>query len=355
MVDGVRIYLPADNRLDFGRFLTADLSAVQIQKGYASVIDGPGAMGGAINLVTRKPSRTFESESGAALGGREALESWSAYTLLGTRVGGFYAQAGVNYSDRDFWTLPGSYTPTPNSLQPAGDRLSSDTQDWRVTAKVGYMPTEDNEYTFNYMRQEGEKGAPLNVYNNPPVPPNTYWRWPWWNLQNASFLSNTQLGDEAYVKGKVYYNTFDNALDAFDNGTYTTQSANGRFRSTYTDYAYGTGIEFGVTGLTDHVIKTAFHHRVDVHTEFQESRRFARLSRSSGNRSTHGPSPLRTPSACIPRSTSLAELVSISTRSRKRRSSTRRREALNIPRGDPMRSIGRRLRSGNMTRRPDSM
>jgi len=49
MVDGVRIYMPADNRLDFARFLTADISEVQIQKGYASVLDGPGAMGGAIN------------------------------------------------------------------------------------------------------------------------------------------------------------------------------------------------------------------------------------------------------------------------------------------------------------------
>ena len=55
MVDGVRIYLPADNRLDFARFLTADIAEMQIQKGYASVLDGPGAMGGAINLVTRKP------------------------------------------------------------------------------------------------------------------------------------------------------------------------------------------------------------------------------------------------------------------------------------------------------------
>jgi len=36
-VDGVRIYLPADNRLDFSRFLTADVAEIQIQKGYASV------------------------------------------------------------------------------------------------------------------------------------------------------------------------------------------------------------------------------------------------------------------------------------------------------------------------------
>ena len=48
MIDGVRIYLPADNRLDFTRFLTGDVAEIQIQKGYASVIDGPGAMGGLI-------------------------------------------------------------------------------------------------------------------------------------------------------------------------------------------------------------------------------------------------------------------------------------------------------------------
>ena len=59
LIDGVRIYLPADNRLDFGRFLTADIAAIQIQKGYASVIDGPGAMGGVINLVTVKPTKTI--------------------------------------------------------------------------------------------------------------------------------------------------------------------------------------------------------------------------------------------------------------------------------------------------------
>lgn len=54
-VDGIRVYLPADNRLDFGRFLTADLSQIQVAKGYVSVLNGPGALGGAINLVTKSP------------------------------------------------------------------------------------------------------------------------------------------------------------------------------------------------------------------------------------------------------------------------------------------------------------
>src|SRR5262249_59436243 len=61
-VDGIQVYLPADNRLDFNRFLTQDVAEIEVQKGYVSVLDGPGGMGGAINLVTRKPTKALESE-----------------------------------------------------------------------------------------------------------------------------------------------------------------------------------------------------------------------------------------------------------------------------------------------------
>ena len=105
--------------------------------------------------------------------------------------------------------------------------------------KVGCTPNATNEYAVNFTKQQGDKGAPLNIYNNPPVPPNSYWRWPEWDVQNTSFLSTTQLNTTTYLKTKVYYNTFANILDAFDDITYTTQSANGRFHSPYDDQAYG--------------------------------------------------------------------------------------------------------------------
>ncbi|MCC7009934.1 MAG: TonB-dependent receptor [Acidobacteria bacterium] len=271
MIDGVRIYLPADNRLDFARFLTADVAAIQIQKGYASVLDGPGAMGGAINLVTAKPSRAFEGEGGVSAGGRD-VEGWNAYATVGTRQRRYYLQSGVAVSDRDSWSLSHDYRPTATSLQPAGARIGSDSRDWRVNVKAAYTPTAANEYAINYTRQAGEKGAPLNVYNNPPVPPNSYWRWPQWDVQTVALLTTTQLTGTSYVKAKAYYNIFQNVLDAFDDVTYTTQSAAGRFRSTYDDHAYGTSIEFGATAAAINTLKAAVHYRTDVHGEDQTSR-----------------------------------------------------------------------------------
>ena len=272
MLDGVRIYLPADNRLDFSRFLTADIAEVQIQKGYASVLDGPGAMGGAINLVTRKPTKTFEAEASGGFGGRSGNEGWNGYAMAGTRQLKYYLQGSINYSDRDFWTLSGRYQPGATSLQSSGKRLSSDSADSRLNLKAGFTPNNTDEYTFNYIKQSGEKGAPLNVNNNPPVPPNSYWRWPYWDVQNASFLTRTRLGGSSYVKTKFYYNTFENGLDAFDDGTYTTQSLNGRFRSPYDDHAYGAGVELGTTHGSSHTLKGAAYYRTDVHTEQQINR-----------------------------------------------------------------------------------
>src|SRR5262245_56828894 len=129
MVDGVRIYLPADNRLDFGRFLTADIAAIQIQKGYASVLDGPGAMGGAIDLVTTKPTKAFAAEGGLSGGGHGDFAGSNGYLMIGTRQSRYYAQASAAYSDRDHWTLSDGYQPTANSLQRSGDRLGSDSRD----------------------------------------------------------------------------------------------------------------------------------------------------------------------------------------------------------------------------------
>ncbi|WP_231119087.1 TonB-dependent siderophore receptor [Rhodovulum sp. MB263] len=113
-VDGIRVYLPADNRLDFGRFLTPDLSETQIQKGYVSVLNGPGGMGGAINLVTRQPTEAFEGEArlGLEAGNRGGLTTRTGYLSLGSRMERFFVQGSYLTRDNDGYYLSHDYTPT---------------------------------------------------------------------------------------------------------------------------------------------------------------------------------------------------------------------------------------------------
>ena len=61
-LDGIPQYVPYDGYVDFARFLTPGLSEIRVAKSGASLMYGPNTLGGAINLVSRKPQKAFEGE-----------------------------------------------------------------------------------------------------------------------------------------------------------------------------------------------------------------------------------------------------------------------------------------------------
>ncbi len=267
-IDGIRVYLPADNRLDFGRFLTPDVAEVQVAKGYVSVLDGPGAMGGAINLVTRKPGKGLEAEARGQLGfDRDlAYSGYNIFGLVGTRQDRWYAQASFTRNERDFFTLSRDFSPTPN--QPDGRRRLSDTRDWRANIKLGFTPNATDEYAISYTRQEGAKNAPLET--NFPLPVQRFWSWPFWNLDSVYFLSTTALGERATLKTRAYRNSFNNLLSAFDDAAQTRQSLPRAFNSFYEDEAFGGSAQLDFAASSASRLSLAMHYRQDRHVEFQQ-------------------------------------------------------------------------------------
>jgi iron complex outermembrane receptor protein len=265
-IDGVRVFLPADNRIDFARFLTADLSEIQVSKGYVSVLDGPGGLGGAINLVTRKPTEAFEAEAraGAGFDGDGSGNSWTASGRIGVRTDHLYAQISAARSERDHWALPGDFDAT--SLENGGFRDHSDSEDWRINLKAGFTPNQTDEYSVTYTRQSGEKNAPFHVADTA----NTrFWTWPYWDLDSLAFLSRTKLGDRAWLRTRLYRNTFTNGLYSFDNRFQNSQTLPRAFRSYYDDEAYGGNIELGVEVTASNTLKAAAYYRNDRHVEWQ--------------------------------------------------------------------------------------
>jgi len=270
-IDGIRVYLPADNRLDFGRFLTNDVAAVQVAKGYVSVLDGPGGMGGAINLVTSKPTEELEGEFSAGLDLDRSLDygGSNVFARLGTRQDTFYAQASGAWTEQDHFTLSKDFVPTPS--EDGGERAFSDTEDWRINLKAGYTPNETDEYSLSYTKQEGDKSAPASTTD--PLNQQRYWDWPYWNIENLYWLSTTRLDDpsELTLKTRAYYNGFDNGLFSYDDFERTQQTLRRSFRSYYDDEAYGGSVELGGKVLGRHSLTGAFHYRRDKHVEWQDS------------------------------------------------------------------------------------
>lgn len=292
--DGVRVYLPADNRIDFNRFLTDDLAEIQVQKGYVSVLNGPGGMGGAINLVSRKPTKEIELEgrAGAVFNGDlDELNQWRSYAFAGTRQKYWYAQVSGNIVDRDAFNLskdfdapnvsgPGFFPDFP--YEKGGDRDQSDFRDWRINSKIGVTPNATDEYVVNYTNQQGEKGAPLHVeraavqgYSNGAH--RRFWDWPQWDTSSLSWLSKTQLGEASYVKTNAYYNTFDNIARFFRDpllsplpGSYGPYDRI-LFDSVYEDDSKGGFVEFGTSLIPMNTLKGAIHFRRDEHNEFRSN------------------------------------------------------------------------------------
>jgi iron complex outermembrane receptor protein len=267
-IDGIRVYLPADNRLDYGRFLTPDIAEIQVAKGYASVLDGPGAMGGAVNLVTRKPTRPLEAEARGTLSLDRDVDyaGYNVFGLLGTRQDRWYAQASYARNFQDHWDLPGGFVPT--ATEDGGERDFSRTEDWRLNVKAGFTPNATDEYAISYTRQEGSKNAPLHIGD--PIAIQRNWTWPWWNIDSIYFLSTTALGSKATLKTRLYRNGFDNLLSAFDDASQTTQTRGRAFNSYYEDVAWGGSVQLAVALTPADTLTVAAHFRRDKHVEFQQ-------------------------------------------------------------------------------------
>lgn len=262
MMDGMRLYLPYDNRIDLGRFLTPDLSEIQISKGYVSVLNGPGGMGGAINLVTRKPIKEFEAEARVSMlmGGEGQKNGMIYYGNVGGKMENWYWQGSYENRDIDNWRLSDNFHST--AREDGGKRERSQSNDWRMNLKAGFTPNDTDEYSLNFVKQEGDKKGTFNVIDAS----DRDWEWPQWDVWNIYWLSHTEITGDLYLDTKAYYNQFDNKLLM---NVFTNHNSNYDL-SVYDDNSYGVSLETGTTYIPMNTLKFAVHYRRDNHTEWNE-------------------------------------------------------------------------------------
>ncbi len=174
-IDGIPVYVPYDGYVDLGRFSTSDIAEIRVDKGYSSILYGPNALGGAINLVSRKPLFTLEMKGKFGLKGSISPASNTTWlpqndgSLMNISIGSrlnkkFYIAAGVSGLNARNYLLSKDFTPT--KYQTDRIRQNSYHRDVKVNVKIGYMPSELDEYALSYSYQHGKKGVPLYAGTN---------------------------------------------------------------------------------------------------------------------------------------------------------------------------------------------
>jgi iron complex outermembrane receptor protein len=262
-IDGVPIYTPYDGYADLGRFTTFDVSEVQVSKSFASVLYGPNVLGGAINIVSRRPDGALRGMAGASYGSGPAR---TVYLNAGSKLGAFYLQGGASFTSSDTFPLAGGFTPVP--IQPAGSRVNAAQRDAKFNVKLGWTPNGSDEYAISYVGQRGRKGNPPYAGTDASVRLR-YWQWPYWDKDSVYLVSNTHLGRVSYLRGRAFYDTYGNALYSFDDATYTTQARPSSFRSIYHDYTVGGSVEWGTT-IGSHTVRAAGHVKKDAHEDHND-------------------------------------------------------------------------------------
>lgn len=262
-VDGIPVYVPYDGYVDLGRFTTFDLARIEVAKGFSSLIYGPNTLGGAINLISRRPSKAFEGEIGGGIGldGEGARNSYRLYGNVGLLRESWYLQAGASLLDEDWFRLPDGFDAT--AAENGGKRENSYRRDSRVSFKLGFTPNATDEYVLGYVRQDGKKGNPPYAGNL--VSPR-YWQWPYWDKTSIFVATHTRFGEHA-LKVRAYHDTYENSLYAYDDATYTTQSRRSSFRSWYDDYTDGLSVEGDFALGAANRLRLAYHYKEDVHRE----------------------------------------------------------------------------------------
>lgn len=262
MVDGIPVYAPFDGYVDLDRFTIADLSKIEISKGNASVLFGPNTIGGAINLVSRKPLERFELDALAGIasgGGKQA----SLY--VGSRRKHFYFQGNLAYLEKDFVRLPASFD--TSYLENDWKLDNSWRKDYKVRAKVGYTPGKNgDEYTLNYIYQHGEKGNPVYLGDDPQIQVR-YWQWPYWDKQSIYFVGKTALAGKTILKSRFFVDQFKNRLESYDDASYTEQTRGYAFTSLYNDLVWGAKLELNDNHFDRHFLNVSLQLKNDLHRE----------------------------------------------------------------------------------------
>lgn len=262
-IDGIPVYVPYDGNIDLARITTADVSEVVVSKGLTSVLYGPNALGGSINVITRRPTEALEGNLRLATVADRQADNSSLRTeaRLATAREKWYAQVSGAWRQLDYFRLPDDFEPT--AVQPAGDRINSASKDNTVNLRLGYTPGGTDEYVVSIIRQRGEKGNPPYA-GSVPGESVRWWKWPVYDKDSLYFLSRTGFGDDVTLRLRAYRDTFDNTLVAYRDSTFTTR----RFTSIYDDETLGLGADVEWRAAERHTLRGALHYKDDEHVEY---------------------------------------------------------------------------------------
>ena len=243
LYDGIPIYEPFFNSFDLKTLTAEEVENIKVVKGASSVLYGPNALGGVINIITKRPNppsfslktlydsnRSFNVSSSGSINWKNIFFS------------GF---ASFDKSDGFKWKKNGT-----NTL-----RENSDYERKSITGKMYIYPNQKSEILLEAAYYWSEFGIPLatEYYTT------RYWRFKSWNRFQVNIGGIFSLFKNGNLKFRSYYVRHDNILDAYSNFSMNELL----WESSYKNDSYGAFLLGSFPYLSQNELKFSLNFRDD--------------------------------------------------------------------------------------------
>ena len=247
LLDGIPINDTYDGQFDPTTFPVEHIAAVKVITGGASVLYGPGGIGGVINIISKKGTQGIQGLVGAEFG-PEAARTLKASLSGGTQK--FDMLVSVNQEKKDAFPLSDDFESTKE--ENGGARENSDIERESIFANMGYAISDTAQLGATLNWYQGENGVPPRINSDKDDPFNKKPKYDRVDDQegfSAQMAFNVDPDNPWRFRGWAYRNQQDMLENRYDDDTYATQEKKG---------AYEADSQTAITGVN---MQVAYDHK----------------------------------------------------------------------------------------------
>ena len=261
-IDGRPVLEPFLGIVDLANLPIDNVAKIKVIKGPAPAAFGPDNIGGVINIITKQGTATPHSAATLSYEEHNSQDYWLQH-------GGQHEQFRYYFagSIRKTNGFPLSSDFSSTSLQTTNDlRLQSDYEKYNISMNLGYDFTPNDKLALLAGYYHNDFGIP---------PPTTgykafeaeFGRFTSWERYFVDVTGETQVSDQLNLKGKIYFDKFDNDQTIFTDQTFSQVSVNGftggNTISVFDNYLLGSNLQATMQPTLDWTVKVGTFVRWD--------------------------------------------------------------------------------------------
>jgi iron complex outermembrane receptor protein len=275
LIDGVPYYEPNFGTLNLNQLPTDMIARIDVIKGAPSVLYGTNAMGGVINIITKK-SVDRPTFSGLAEVGNYGNYHVSA--SHGNSVGKFNYWLNLSRKYIRGWRMSDDFEPQEGTvrevpggtrsavLEDGGQRDNSDTTQTNIWAKVGVELGPESQYYASAFLIDSEWGCPAAInsakvdYREPAY--SSFRRFSPYEDWGVDLSGVQRLNDLIKLRGKLFYHNHVDTLESYSDMQYNNMISSSRWH----DYVLGGTLIADLDLHPQDVLHFSLHYSRDSHS-----------------------------------------------------------------------------------------